>query len=57
MEGIRNVFRYIYVLLLVTVFWIGLEYVVDCSIHSSDADSIIAMILSYYITDKYLWNK
>lgn len=57
MEGIRNVFRYIYVLLLVTVFWIGLEHVVDCSIHSSDADSIIAMILSYYITDKYLWNK
>ena len=57
MEGIRNIFRYIYVLLLITVFWIGVEYVVDGVIHSSDADSIIAMILSYYITDKYLWNK
>lgn len=57
MKIIQNILRYYYVLLIITVCWIGIEYVVDGVIHSSEADSIIAMVLSYFITNKYLWNK
>lgn len=43
---------YITCLILVSVCWVGLEYVWEGAVHSSDTDGIVAMILSWFMTDK-----
>lgn len=44
-------------LLLVSACWVGLEYILEGVAHSSDVDGIVAIILSYFITDKYIGGK
>ena len=43
---------YVTCLIIVSACWVGLEYVLEGSVHSSDVDGIVAMILSWFITNK-----
>ena len=51
---IKYICFYFICLMFVNACWIGLEYTIDGAVHSSDVDSIIAIVLSYFITDKYI---
>ena len=53
-EKIKVIFKYIFVLIFITVCWVGLEYIFEGAVHTSDIDGVIAMILSYFVTDKYI---
>ena len=55
MEKTMKIFiGYIVCLLCVSCCWVGLEYTLEKTVHSSYVDGIIAVILSYFITDKYI---
>ena len=43
---------YVTFLIIVSACWVGLEYALEGSVHSSDVDGIVAMILSWFITNK-----
>lgn len=43
---------YIICLLCVSACWVGLEYVLEGAVHSSDVDSVVAIILSYFMAEK-----
>lgn len=49
--------NYIVCLLCVSACWVGLEYILEGSVHTSDVDSIIAIVLSAFITDKFIGGK
>lgn len=54
-EKLCNYFiDYIICLFLVTACWVGLEYILEGAVHSSDVDGYVAMILSAFITDKVI---
>lgn len=40
--------------MFVSACWVGLEYVIEGAVHSSDVDGIISIVLSCFITDKYM---
>jgi hypothetical protein len=44
-------------LLCVSACWVGLEYIFEGSVHSSDVDSLVAIVLSGFITDKFIGGK
>lgn len=50
----KRIIDYFICLIIVSACWVGLEYMLEDSVHSSDVDGIIAMILSYFITDKFI---
>ena len=50
----NNILYYIIILFLVSACWVGLEYTLEGVVHSSDVDGFVAMILSYFITDKII---
>ena len=54
MKTIRFFICYIVCLLIVSACWVGFEYTLEGTVHNSDVDGIIAIILSYFITDKYI---
>lgn len=41
---------YVIVLFLLTLCWVGAEYIFEGHVHSSDVDGVIAYILAYFIT-------
>ena len=45
---------YLVCLMLVTACWVGLEYILEGAVHSSDVDGFVAIILSAFITDKII---
>lgn len=45
---------YVANLITVCACWVGLEYILEGVVHSSDVDGIVAIILSYFITDKFI---
>ena len=51
---IKFVIYYIACLLCVSACWVGLEYVLEGAVHSSDVDGLIAIIFSYLITEKFV---
>lgn len=48
---------YFICLLLVSACWVGLEYLLEGTVHNSDVDGIVAIVLSYFITDKFMGGK
>ena len=50
----NNILYYIIILFLVSACWVGLEYTLEGVVHGSDVDGFVAMILSYFITDKII---
>ena len=53
----KRVICYFVCLFLVSDCWVGLEYILDGAVHSSDVDGIVAIVLSYFITDKFMRGK
>lgn len=53
----NKIINYFICLLLVSACWVGLEYALEGAVHSSDVDGIVAIVLSYFITDKFMWRK
>ena len=49
----KKIIYYFICLILVSACWVGLEYILDGTVHSSDVDGIVAVVLSYLITDKF----
>ena len=54
---IRYLCDYTICLLCVSACWVGLEYILEGAVHSSDVDGIIAFVLSAFITDKFIGGK
>jgi hypothetical protein len=50
----KKIINYFICLLLVSACWVGLEYTLEGVVHSSDVDGIMAIVLSYFITDKFI---
>lgn len=50
----KKIINYFICLLLVSACWVGLEYILEGSVHNSDVDGIVAFVLSYFITDKFI---
>ena len=48
-----KIINYFICLILVSACWVGLEYILERAVHSSDVDGIVAVVLSYFITDKF----
>ena len=53
----KRIICYFICLLLVSACWVGLEYILEGAIHSSDVDGFAAIVLSYFITDKFIGGK
>jgi hypothetical protein len=49
----KKIINYFICLILVSACWVGLEYILEGAVHSSDVDGIVAIVLSYFITDKF----
>lgn len=43
---------YISIAIILTIFWIGLEWILDGKIISQDSDTVICLGLSWFIVDK-----
>lgn len=50
------IFLYVFVLIIISSCWVGLEYVLEGAVHNSDVDGIIAYILAGFVTDKVMSN-
>lgn len=50
----KKIVNYFICLLLVSACWVGLEYLLEGSVHSSDVDGIVAIVLSCFIADKFI---
>lgn len=50
----NKIINYFICLFLVSACWVGLEYLLDGAVHNSDVDGIVAFVLSYFITDKFI---
>ena len=48
---------YIICLIVISACWVGLEYILEGAVHSSDVDGYVAMVLSGFITDKFIGGK
>lgn len=57
MFNIKKIIDYFICLFLVSACWVGLEHILEGSVHSSDVDGIVAFVLSYFITDKFIGGK
>lgn len=54
-EKLCNYFiDYIICLVIVSACWVGLEYILEGVVHSSSVDGFVAIILSAFITDKFI---
>lgn len=51
---IKYFLDYFICLLLVSACWTGLEYILEGAVHYSDVDGIVAIVLSCFITDKFM---
>ena len=51
---IKFIIFYIICLIIISACWVGFEYILEGVVHSSDVDGIVAIILSYFITDKFI---
>lgn len=54
---VKFIVFYILCLACVTACWVGLEYILEGEVHSSDVDGIVAIVLSYFITDECIGGK
>ena len=52
-EELRAIFCYLICLLIVSACWVGLEYILEGAVHSSEVDGYVAVILSGFIANKY----
>lgn len=50
---LKVIFLYVFVLIIISSCWVGLEYVFEGAVHNSDVDGIIAYIFAWFVTDKY----
>ena len=53
-EELRAIFCYLICLLIVSACWVGLEYILEGAVHSSEVDGYVAVILSGFIANKYM---
>lgn len=51
---LKWMYCYFVCLLVVSSCWVGLEYIVEGVVHGSNVDGFIAVVLSYFMTDKYI---
>ena len=51
----KRIVTYIIILIVLTYFWIGLEYYCDGVIIEQSADTIICFISSFFISDYIYW--
>ena len=49
----KKIVCYFICLILVSTCWVGLEYILEGSVNSSDVDGAVAFVLSYFLTDKF----
>jgi hypothetical protein len=50
----KNTWEFLICLLIVSACWVGLEYILEGVVHNSDVDGYVAVVLSGFITDKYM---
>lgn len=48
----RRCLLYILTVEVITIFWVGLEYIMDGQIIGQDSDTVICFVLSWFIVDK-----
>lgn len=48
----RRCLLYILTVVVITIFWVGLEYIMDGQIIGQDSDTVICLVLSWFIVDK-----
>ena len=53
-EILKAIYCYLICLLIVSVCWTGLEYILEGAVHSSDVDGYVAIVLSGFIANKYI---
>lgn len=53
-DFVRVVFSFFISLFIVSACWVGLEYILEGAVHSSDVDGAVAIVLSGFIADKYM---
>ena len=53
-EFFRAVCCYVICLLIVSACWVGLEYILEGVVHTSEVDGYVAAILSGFIANKYM---
>lgn len=53
-DFVRVVFSFFISLFIVSACWVGLEYILEGAVHSSQVDSYVAVVLSGFIADKYM---
>ena len=51
---IKIICCYIVCLIIVSACWVGFEYILEGIVHDSNIDGMVAMLLSWFITDKYI---
>lgn len=53
-EFLRAACYFLICLLIVSACWVGLEYILEGAVHTSEVDGYVAIVLSGIIADKYL---
>ena len=53
-EFLRAAWCFLVCLLIVSACWVGLEYILEGVVHTSEVDGYVAVVLSGFITDKYM---
>ena len=53
-DFLRAICCYIICLFIVNACWVGLEYILEGSVHSSQVDGYVAVILSGFVANKYM---
>lgn len=48
----RRCLLYILTVGVIAIFWVGLEYIMDGQIIGQDSDTVICLVLSWFIVDK-----
>lgn len=53
-DFVRVIFYFFISLFIVSACWVGLEYILEGAVHTSEVDGYVAVILSGFITNKYI---
>lgn len=51
---LRAAYYFLICLIIVSACWVGLEYILEGAVHTSEVDGYVAIVLSGIITDKLM---
>ena len=51
-DTVKFICCYFICLLIVSACWVGLEYIIEGYVHSSEIDGFVAAIFSWFIADR-----